>query len=125
MNPKFVAVVRNIALIWLPAAATLAVTVGAIWNITYAQAIANTIIAVDTFLGVGLGITNVSGNGFDGEFLVTGGQAGPDTRGVLNLTTDLNKLSSRNEIRFKVKPPPKVTTFETVPPEAEPPPAQT
>lgn len=121
MNPRFVAVMRNIALIWLPAAATLAITVGAIWGFDYSQQVANTIIAVDTFLGVGLGITNVAGHGFDGEFVVRDGQAGPDTKGVFNLKTTLDKLPTRNELRFKVKQAPKVTTYQPEPPETEAP----
>ena len=109
MNPRFVAVLRSIALIWLPAAATLALTVGAIWSFKYSQQVANTIIAVDTFLGVGLGITNVAGHRFDGEFVVQDRAERDGTKGVLNLTTPLEKLPARNELSFKVQPAPKVT----------------
>jgi hypothetical protein len=127
MNPRFVAVIRSIALIWLPAAATAALSVGAIWNYEYAQQIANTIIAVDTFLGVGLGVTNVAGHGFDGEFVVHDVPDGDGTKGIFNLLTPLDKLPSRNELRFKVKPGPKVTVFQQQlapigqPPEEDPP----
>ena len=47
-----------ICLIALPATATLYATAAAIWSLPYAQEIPQTIMAVDTFLGVLLGISN-------------------------------------------------------------------
>lgn len=51
-------VLKAVALKVLPALATLILTLGAIWNIPYYEAIAGTITAVDTFLGVILGISS-------------------------------------------------------------------
>lgn len=125
MNPRFVSIVRNIAQIWIPALATLVITTAQIWGLKYSDQIVATLVALDTFLGVGLGITNVAGHGFDGEFVVHDLPSGEGTKGVLNLTTELDKLPKRNEIRFKVVPSSKTTTFQVVQPAPEPPPAQT
>jgi hypothetical protein len=55
-------VLKQIAQIWLPAAGTLYVTVAAIWHLPYAQEVGLTVMAVDTFLGVGLGISTAQYN---------------------------------------------------------------
>jgi hypothetical protein len=121
MNPRFVSIVRNIAQIWIPALATLVIAVSGIWGLKYSDQIVATLVAFDTFLGVGLGITNVAGHGFDGEFVVRDRAGGDGTKGILNLTTELDKLPSRNELRFKVVPSPKVTTFQVAPGQPDPP----
>lgn len=51
-------ILKNIALYVLPALATLILTLGGIWGIPYAEAIAATITALDTFLGAILGISS-------------------------------------------------------------------
>lgn len=51
-------ILKNIALYVLPALATLILTLGGIWGIPYAEAIAATITAIDTFLGAILGISS-------------------------------------------------------------------
>lgn len=51
-------ILKWICLIALPATATLYGTAAAIWSLPYAQEIPQTIMAVDTFLGVLLGISN-------------------------------------------------------------------
>ncbi len=48
---------KMIALVVLPAAGTLVATLGGIWNWAYTQQIVATLVAVDTFLGVVLGIS--------------------------------------------------------------------
>jgi hypothetical protein len=54
----FLLVLKNIALYILPALATLILTLGGIWGIPYAEAIAATITAIDTFLGAILKISS-------------------------------------------------------------------
>lgn len=49
---------KDIALYVLPALATLIITLGGIWNFQYAEAIAGTITAIDTFLGAILKISS-------------------------------------------------------------------
>lgn len=51
-------VLKDIALYVLPALATLIITLGGIWNFQYAEAIAGTITAIDTFLGAILKISS-------------------------------------------------------------------
>lgn len=58
MSNKTYDILKNIALYVLPALATLILTLGGIWGIPYAEAIAATITAIDTFLGAILGISS-------------------------------------------------------------------
>ena len=58
MSNKTYDILKNIALYVLPALATLILTLGGIWGIPYAEAIAATITAIDTFLGAILKISS-------------------------------------------------------------------
>lgn len=58
MNDKTYDVLKWIAMIVLPAVATLYFTLASIWGLPYGEQIVGTITAVDTFLGVLLGISN-------------------------------------------------------------------
>ena len=53
---------KKIALVVLPALATLIITIFEIWDIPFGQQIGATITAVDTALGVLLGISNYNYN---------------------------------------------------------------
>ena len=57
MNSKVYDVLKWIAQILLPALGTLYFALAGIWDFPYAEAIVGTITAVDTFLGVLLGIS--------------------------------------------------------------------
>lgn len=58
MNNKVYDVLKWIALICLPASGTLYSTLSDIWGLPYGGKIAATVLAVETFLGVILGISN-------------------------------------------------------------------
>ncbi len=58
MSNKVYDILKWIALIFLPAAATLYTTLAGIWGLPYSEAISATVMAVDTFLGVVLKISN-------------------------------------------------------------------
>ena len=58
MSNKLYDVLKYIAQIVLPAAATLYVTIAGIWGLPYAEAISGTIMAVDFFLGALLKISS-------------------------------------------------------------------
>lgn len=58
MSNKTYDKLKFIALKVLPALATLILALGAIWHLPYYEAIAATISAVDTFLGVILGVSS-------------------------------------------------------------------
>ena len=59
-NDKVYDVLKWIALIALPAIATLWYTLGKIWGFPYLAEIGATIVAIDTFLGALLGISNLA-----------------------------------------------------------------
>lgn len=58
MNNKIYDILKWVAIIVLPAAATLVASVFPLWNLPYADAIAQTITAVGTFLGAVLMVSN-------------------------------------------------------------------
>lgn len=62
MNNKTYNVLKYIAQIALPACATLYFALAGIWGFPYGEEIVGTITAVDTFLGVLLGISSAKYN---------------------------------------------------------------
>ena len=60
MNNKLYDVLKEIALLWLPAVGTLYFALAGIWGLPYAQEVVGTITAIDTFLGAILGISTAS-----------------------------------------------------------------
>ena len=59
LNNKVYDILKWICMIGLPAIATLWFTLGKIWGFPYLAEIEATIIAIDTFLGALLGISNI------------------------------------------------------------------
>lgn len=63
---------KNVALLWIPALATLINTVGMVWGLPYTNEITATITAVGVFLGAGL---KISSNNYtppiDGDLVIT------------------------------------------------------
>lgn len=57
MSNKVYDVLKWIALYFLPAVGTLYFALAGIWNLPYGEQVVGTITAVDTFLGVILGIS--------------------------------------------------------------------
>lgn len=105
-NNKTYDILKYVAQIFLPAVATLYFALAQVWGIPYGSEIVGTIVAVDTFLGVLLGIStaqyNKSEHKFDGSIEVT------ETDGLktfsLNLDSDPEDLLDKDEVAFKVKP---------------------
>ena len=62
MSNKVYDVLKWIAQILLPALGTLYFALAGIWGFPYAEAVVGTITAVDTFLGVLLGISTINYN---------------------------------------------------------------
>ena len=60
MSNKLYDILKFIALVVLPAVATLYFAIAQIWGLPYAEAIVGTITAIDAFLGAILGISNAS-----------------------------------------------------------------
>lgn len=62
MNNKIYDVLKWVAQYLLPALATLYFAVAQVWGLPYGEQIVGTITAIDTFLGVILGISTVQYN---------------------------------------------------------------
>ena len=62
MNDKLYKILKYIAMIFLPAIGTLYFALAGIWGFPYAEQVVGTITAVDTFLGVILGISTAQYN---------------------------------------------------------------
>lgn len=57
MSNKLYDVLKQIALIWIPALGTLYFALAGIWGFPYGEQIVGTLTAIDTFLGAILGIS--------------------------------------------------------------------
>lgn len=62
MSNKVYDVLKWIALYFLPAVGTLYFALAGIWNLPYGEQVVGTITAIDTFLGVVLGISTAKYN---------------------------------------------------------------
>lgn len=62
MNDKVYDILKYVAQIALPAAGTLYFALAGIWGFPYGEEVVGTITAVDTFLGVLLGISSANYN---------------------------------------------------------------
>ena len=62
MSNKVYDVLKWIVILVLPALGTLYFTLSGIWGFPYGEEIVGTITAIDTFLGIVLGISNVKYN---------------------------------------------------------------
>lgn len=60
MNNKTYDILKWIAQILLPAIATLYFALASIWSLPYAEQVVGTITAVDTFIGILLGISSAN-----------------------------------------------------------------
>lgn len=67
LNNKTYDILKWIAQYLLPAAGTLYFALAQIWGLPYGEQIVGTIAAVDTFLGVVLGISSANYNAEGGE----------------------------------------------------------
>lgn len=90
----------------LPALGALYVALAGLWGLPAAEAVAGTILAVDTFLGAVLGISQVayakSDARFDGQMDVQTVGDKKTFRMAFNDDNQLNSLEAKKEILFKV-----------------------
>lgn len=91
----------------LPAVATLYAALGSLWGLPNVTAVVGTIVAVDTFLGVLLGLAmksyDASEAKFDGNIVVMNTQDGGKTFS-LELDKNPDELAEMDKIVFKVVP---------------------
>lgn len=62
MSNKVYDVLKWIAQMFLPAVGTLYFALASVWNLPYAEQVVGTITAIDTFLGVMLGVSTAQYN---------------------------------------------------------------
>lgn len=85
----------------LPALGTLYVALAALWSLPEAHAVAGTVLAVDTFLGVLLGISQVSYNRQVSTGTMHVNPDGESLRYSL-VVDDPESLRHKKEVRFRV-----------------------
>lgn len=102
---KLYDVLKFIAQIALPALGTLYFTLAQIWGIGGAENVIGTIMAVDTFLGVLLGISSLNYNSAIGEgtLLVHENETGKKAVTLEFDDEPEKQIEGKNEVRFKVK----------------------
>jgi hypothetical protein len=61
-NSKVYDILKWIALVFLPALGTLYFALSGIWGLPYGEEVVGTIMAIDTFLGALIGISNINYN---------------------------------------------------------------
>lgn len=104
MTNKLYDKLKFLAQIALPAAGTLYVTLAALWDLPKPQEVAGTILAVDTFLGVLLGLqANAYNKGVmdGGDMIVI--DHGDQATATLDLDHPAEELLEASEVRFQVK----------------------
>lgn len=100
--------IKWVAQILLPAFAALYLALAGIWGLPNPEQVVGTVAAVDTFLGVLLGLTkrsyDKSDRPYDGDFVVD--QSDPETdRYSLDIHSALENIGNQKSIKLKVKPP--------------------
>ena len=100
-NDKVYKVLKWIALYLLPASGTLYFALSSIWGLPYGEQVVGTITAVDTFIGVLLGISTANYNG-DGTLNISAENGDKDIYN-LELNIPVEELANKKSITFKVE----------------------
>jgi hypothetical protein len=96
-------IMKKIAQLYLPAVGTLYFALAQIWGLPAGEEVVGTIIAVDTFLGLCLGISTKTYNETDARFdghMVVEEHDGESTMRMKSI--DVKALDTKDEIRLKV-----------------------
>src|SRR6059058_4226455 len=108
LNPKTYDRLKFLALVVLPALATLYFALAGIWHLPAAEQIIGTIAAIDTFLGAVLHLSSnsykTSNARFGGEIQVGTTPSGGKSY-TLALNDDPQNLDERGEVTFKIVRP--------------------
>lgn len=98
-NSKVYDVLKSIAMVWLPALATLYYAVASLWGIPDATNVIGTMAAVDTFLGAIIGISSLNYKPpIDGILM-----PGPNEM-KLHLPLTQEEAASKDTVTLKVQP---------------------
>jgi hypothetical protein len=96
---------KFIALVGLPALATAVFGLGPLWDIPKVDAIVGTIIVIDTFLGMLLGVSTRQYRNdesrFDGHVIAT--DLPEEGKTEVRFLVDSDKVATANEVRLKVR----------------------
>ncbi len=94
-------ILKWIAQLLLPAVGTLYFALAKIWGFPYAQEVLGTITAIDTFLGVILGLTSTS---YAGDGVLEIDTSDPETdRYRINLNVPIDEIPANKQFLLKVK----------------------
>lgn len=97
---------KRVAQIWLPAMGTLYFTLAQIWHLPSAEEVVGSVMAVDTFLGILLGISTSAYNNSDARFDGTMHVVNTDDGTELHLkSVDPVAITTKPSIVFKVVQP--------------------
>lgn len=99
---------KNVALIYLPAVGTLYFALAGIWHLPSPNEVVGSITAVDTFLGVVLGLSTASYNKSDAKYagvlnVVDPGE-GLDQMLTVGLDKHVEEIRNMPEVTFRVNP---------------------
>lgn len=100
LNNKTYDVIKWIAQYFMPALATLWITLAKIWGLPYGTEIGATVTGIDLFLGAILGISSQNYKG-DGTMTVDNSDEAKDVYS-LNLNVPVEELAEKDMITFKV-----------------------
>lgn len=100
-NNKTYDTLKWIAQYLIPAVGTLYFALSGIWGLPYGEQIVGTLTAVDTFLGILLGISTANYNG-DGTFVVDESNEEKDVV-RLELYGDPAELKNKSSVTFLIK----------------------
>lgn len=92
-------ILKWIAQYLLPALGTLYFAIANIWGLPYAENVVGTITALDTFLGVILGISSAT---YTADGTLTVSENEEKVTYSLNLDTPIDDLTSKDNVTFKV-----------------------
>lgn len=100
-------IAKWIALVALPALATLYFALSQVWGLPYGGEIVATITAIDTFIGALLGISSSkyanSDASVDGSLVIDTVDPEKDVY-RMELTTSLDEIANKSKVSFKVDP---------------------
>lgn len=94
---------KYIAQIVLPALGTLYFTLAGVWNLSSGDQVVGTIMAVDLFLGVLLGISQVNYNKQIASGVINVEETPRGQKFSLELDGDPTELPEKKEARFKIE----------------------
>ncbi len=108
MSNRAYDILRSIAQIWLPAFGTLMFTFGDIWSLKWAPQATGSIMAVDAFLGAGLGLASSgyrkSGKDIDGEIEVDEATPGKITYTLNVGDSMLGNIEEGKSVKLRIVP---------------------